>query len=665
MPLFRKILIANRGEIACRIARTCRRLGISVAGVHSSADRDSLAVRLIGESIEIGGGAPSESYLNIEAVLAAAGRVGADAIHPGFGFLSENAAFARACEAAGITFIGPSAAILERFGDKAAAKAEARAAGVPVVPGSIEPSRDAAEVRRIATEMGLPVMLKAAAGGGGRGMRIVSDAGLLLPEIEAAMREARGAFGDDRLIVEKLVTRGRHIEVQIAGDGRGNVIHLFERECTLQRRHQKVIEEAPAPGLPAALRARILEDACRLMARDHFRGLGTVEFILAGAQHYFLEVNPRLQVEHPVTEAVTGLDLIEIQLHAVAGQRLIVAQEQVRVAGHAVEARIYAEDPANGFLPSTGRLAGVHFPPDIRIETGVDGGSEITAYYDAMIAKLIAHAPARDEALDRLDRALRDTAIFGVTTNIGFLRTLLALPETRTARFHTTLIDEGIGRWTAPAADGPEAQAIAAYLWVRSRRDDDARDPWNAWAGMTGWQFGTGEAAIDDVPSFCLRGEATVTEIRLSAIDADGSLRIGLGPSVIRIGARPLGDGFELITLDGRQMTIRAAVADDRVHLHGAFGMVDYQVESYLQGVAAEAEAEGRLLSPMMGTLLRVNVVEGDAVAVGDIVAVLESMKLEMRIVSPIDGHVASIACKAGDKLERGQVVAVIEAEKV
>jgi len=661
MPLFRKILIANRGEIACRIARTCHRLGIPVAGIHSIPDRDSLAVRVIGESIEIGGATPSESYLNIEAVLAAARRAGADAIHPGFGFLSENAAFARAVEAAGITFIGPSARILERFGDKAAAKHEARAAGVPVVPGSVDPSRDPDEIRRLALDIGLPVMLKAAAGGGGRGMRIVSDAARLGDEIEAAMREAKGAFADDRLIVEKLVTYGRHIEVQIAGDGNGNVIHLYERECTLQRRHQKVIEEAPAPNLPVALRARILDDACRLAARDRFRGLGTVEFILTGDQYYFLEVNPRLQVEHPVTESVTGLDLIEIQLRAVAGHGLCVAQESVRIDGHAVEARVYAEDPARGFMPSTGRLAGVHFPLGIRVETGVDSDSEITPYYDAMIAKLITHAPGRDEALDRMDHALAETAIFGITTNIGFLRTLIALPETRSARFHTTLIDEGLSRWATASADSAEARAIAAYLWLRNQRAGAETDPWGAWNGMTGWQVGTGEQIVDDVPTLILRGESGAAEVRLSQIGADGSLRIGLGPSIITVRAGSLADGRDLVTVDGRQLAVRAAIGAHSIHLHGEFGTAGYGVESYLQGVAAEAMAEGRLLSPMMGTLLRVDVKEGDSVSSGDIVAVLESMKLEMRIVSPIDGIVASIACKAGDKLERGQVVAVIE----
>ncbi|MFO1188338.1 MAG: biotin carboxylase N-terminal domain-containing protein [Alphaproteobacteria bacterium] len=661
MPLFRKILIANRGEIACRIARTCHRLGIPVVGIHSIPDRDSLAVRMIGESIEIGGATPTESYLNIEAVLGAAKRAGADAIHPGFGFLSENAAFARAVEAAGITFIGPSARILERFGDKAAAKQEARAAGVPVVPGSVDPSRDPNEIQRLAQEIGLPVMLKAAAGGGGRGMRIVNDAAHLGHEVEAAMREAKGAFGDDRLIVEKLVTYGRHIEVQIAGDGNGNVIHLYERECTLQRRHQKVIEEAPAPNLPVALRARILDDACRLAARDRFRGLGTVEFILTGDQYYFLEVNPRLQVEHPVTESVTGLDLIEIQLRAVAGHGLAVAQESVRIDGHAVEARVYAEDPAQGFMPSTGRLAGVHFPPDIRVETGVDSGSEITPYYDAMIAKLITHAPSRDEALDRMDHALAETAIFGITTNIGFLRTLVALPETRSARFHTTLIDEGLSRWATTSADSAETRAIAAYLWLRSQRASTETDPWGAWNGMTGWQVGIGEQVVDGVPTLILRGESETAEIRLSQIGADGALRIGLGPAIVTVRARPLADGRDLVTVDARQLAIRAAIGAGRIHLHGEFGTVSYGVESYLQGVAAEAMAEGRLLSPMMGTLLRVNVNEGDSVKSGDIVAVLESMKLEMRIVSPIDGIVTSIACKAGDKLERGQVVAVID----
>lgn len=350
--MFKKILIANRGEIACRIARTCHRLGVAVAGVHSSADADALHVKVIGESIEIGGAAASDSYLQIDTVIAAAKTTGAQAIHPGFGFLAENATFARAVEAAGLVFIGPTPDVIERLGDKASAKQEAEAATVPIVPGSKTPSEDTTEITRIVRELGLPVMLKAAAGGGGKGMRAVSHLDGVANEIESAMREAKNSFGYPGLIVEKLIERGRHIEVQIAGDGKGNVVHLFERECSLQRRHQKLIEEAPAANLSAALREKIVADAVRLGKRLNYRGVGTVEFILSGDAYYFLEVNPRLQVEHPVTEMVTGIDIVELMLRIAAGEGLPFTQNEVTCSGHAVEARICAEDPAMTFCPA-------------------------------------------------------------------------------------------------------------------------------------------------------------------------------------------------------------------------------------------------------------------------------------------------------------------------
>ncbi|WP_245269633.1 acetyl-CoA carboxylase biotin carboxylase subunit [Bradyrhizobium japonicum] len=478
--MFKKILIANRGEIACRIARTCRKLGVAVAGVHSSVDADSLHVRTIGESYLIGGGAASDSYLKIDVVIAAAKTAGAEAIHPGFGFLAENAEFARAVEAAGLVFIGPTPEVIERLGDKASAKREAETAGVPTVPGSQMPSEDVAAVAGIVKQLGLPAMLKAAAGGGGKGMRAVSKTDGLEGEIEAAMREAKNSFGSAGLIVEKLVECGRHIEVQIAGDGKGNVIHLFERECSLQRRHQKLIEEAPAANLPVPLRERMTDDATRLGKRLNYRGVGTVEFIVSGDNYYFLEVNPRLQVEHPVTEMVTGIDIVELMLRIAAGEGLPFEQDDIACAGHAVEARICAEDAADNFMPCTGDLAYVSFPSaDVRVETGVESGSSVSPYYDSMLAKLISNAKTRNEALDQLSHALGDTSIFGITTNQGFLARLIALPETRNATFHTRLIDEQIDQ-LVEKTDGPDvkASAIGAYFWLMQQRPLAASNPW-------------------------------------------------------------------------------------------------------------------------------------------------------------------------------------------
>jgi 3-methylcrotonyl-CoA carboxylase alpha subunit len=424
--VFKKILIANRGEIACRIARTCRRLGVAVAGVHSAADRDALHVRQIGESVEIGGAPAAESYLRIDAVIAAAKAVGAEAIHPGFGFLAENAAFARAVEAAGLVFIGPTAEIIERLGDKAAAKREAKAAKVPIVPGSASPSVDPAEIAAMVREIGLPVMLKAAAGGGGKGMRGITRFDGLGLEIESAMREAKNSFGDAGLIVEKLIERGRHIEIQIAGDGQGRVVHLFERECTLQRRHQKVIEEAPAANLSASMRDRMAADAVRLGQRLKYRGVGTVEFIVGADNYHFLEVNPRLQVEHPVTEFTSGIDIVKTQIMVAAGERLPFTQRQIEMRGHAIECRINAED-AYKFTPSPGRITMWHPPggPGVRVDSHIYTNYFVPPNYDSMIGKIIVHGDTREQALARMRTALSETVVEGIQTNIPLHRELM------------------------------------------------------------------------------------------------------------------------------------------------------------------------------------------------------------------------------------------------
>jgi len=418
--------------------------------------------------------------------------------------------------------------VIERLGDKAAAKREAKAARVPIVPGSASPSVDAAEIAAIVREIGLPVMLKAAAGGGGKGMRGITGFEGLAQEIESAMREAKNSFGDAGLIVEKLIERGRHIEIQIAGDGEGRVVHLFERECTLQRRHQKVIEEAPAANLSAAMRDRMAADAVRLGERLKYRGVGTVEFIVGPDDYHFLEVNPRLQVEHPVTEMVTGLDIVEIMLRIACGEGLPVEQADVRISGHAVEARICAEDPAAGFLPSTGRLVHVQFPADgVRVETGIESGMEITPHYDPMLAKLITFAPTRDEALDRLESALGNTVVFGVTTNGHFLRRLIDLPATRAATFHTRLIDEEIGGWTL-GGSGHDARtlAVAAVYWLQGHRGPATAGPWSRWRS-SGWQMTIGDEALAPTPSLHVEADGASAEIRFGPVQPDGSLLVG------------------------------------------------------------------------------------------------------------------------------------------
>jgi 3-methylcrotonyl-CoA carboxylase alpha subunit len=660
--VFNKILIANRGEIACRIARTCHRLGIAAAGVHSAADAEALHVRIIGESIEIGRAAASDSYLRIDAVIDAAKRSGAQAIHPGFGFLAENAAFARAVETAGLVFIGPTPEVIERLGDKASAKREAEAAGVPTVPGSRTPSEDATEIGRIVRELGLPVMLKAAAGGGGKGMRAVAGLDGLAGEIESAMREARNSFGYPGLIVEKLIERGRHIEVQIAGDGKGNVVHLFERECSLQRRHQKLIEEAPAANLSAPLRDKMIADAVRLGQRLGYRGVGTVEFILSGDTYYFLEVNPRLQVEHPVTEMVTGIDIVELMLRIAAGEGLPFAQGDLRCHGHAVEARICAEDPANDFLPCSGDIAYVRFPADgIRVETGVESGSTVTPYYDSMLAKLIAHAETRDEALDKLSRALDETSIFGITTNQAFLKRLIALPATRDATFHTRLIDEQIDRLVdkAESAD-TEALALGACFWMMRQRQPVADSPWRSGA-LTGWQMADGGDGLSPIPILHLEAAGASAEIRFAPRQADGTMTVGINDDKLPVRLIPLGDdGFTAI-VGIRRETVRIYQHDQTVFVHDLRGVHALTAIPYLTYISAVAETSGELRAPMTGMILKVNVAIGDSIKAGDVAAILESMKMELRISSETDGVVTAVNCRPGETVERNAIVVVVE----
>ncbi len=663
--MFKKILIANRGEIACRIARTCKKLGVEVSTVHSSADRDSLHVKTAGESIEIGGAAAADSYLKIDAVIAAAKATGAEAIHPGFGFLAENPTFAQAVEDAGLVFIGPKSDTIERLGDKASAKQEAIKAGVPVIPGSEKPSAEAGEVADIVKGMSLPVMLKAAAGGGGKGMRILESLDSLDNDIESAMREGLNAFGNPALIVEKLVQKGRHIEIQIAGDGRGNVVHLYERECSLQRRHQKVIEEAPAANLDAEMRDKMASDAVRLGESLNYRGVGTVEFIVSGGEYYFLEVNPRLQVEHPVTEQVTGLDIVEIQLNIACGHGLGLSQEDVQLQGHSVEARIYAEDPAAGFLPSTGKLSYVNFPQNgVRVETGVETNSEVTPYYDPMIAKLITTADTRDEALDRLSLALDEMSVFGVVTNRVFLKKLLNLEETRSSTFYTVLIDDKFDEWDLSSSTrNPNITAIASYFWLQQQRSSNTREPWAAW-GNTGWQISSGGEMLSPIPTLHMESSAGAEEIRFAPMVADGTMLIAVGEEEVRVRLVSLGNHKYQYFLEDKQGVVTLIADDENIYAQAQHDSYAFKATSYLSHISAAAEVSGDLKAPMMGTVLKVNAAVGDQVGVGDTVIVIESMKMELRIVSEIEGTVTSINCSEGETVERHAVVAVVEPEE-
>ncbi len=478
--VFEKVLVANRGEVAVRVMRACRELGIPVVAVYSDADRDALHVLSADEAVHIGPSPSAQSYLNTERVLEAARRTGAEAIHPGYGFLSENAAFARACEAAGIRFIGPSPDVIEQMGEKTSARRIALAAGVPVVPGSLEPSSDRAALEAEAARIGFPVMLKAAAGGGGKGLRLVRVAAGLGPAVERASSEARSAFGDERLYLEKAIERPRHIEIQVLADCHGNAVHLFERECSIQRRHQKVIEESPSPLVTPELRDRMGRLALRLVAQAGYVNAGTLEFLVDQELHpYFLEMNTRLQVEHPVTEMVTGVDIVEQQIRIAAGERLAFRQDDLEQRGHAIECRVYAEDPTRGFLPSPGRIRDLRVPggPGIRDDGGVYTGWTVPVEYDPLISKLVAYAPTREGAIARLARAVAEYRIVGIRTTLPFFAWVLEQPAFIAGDLDTGFIDERMPQALGdPSPEMERVAAIAAALSAyRARRVSQAR----------------------------------------------------------------------------------------------------------------------------------------------------------------------------------------------
>jgi len=662
--VLRKLLIANRGEIACRIARTCRRLGVAVATVHSAADRDSMHVRDVGESVAIGGALAAESYLNIPAILSAAAQVGADAVHPGIGFLSEDPNFSAAVEAQGLIFVGPRPDTMRRFSDKWAAKREARQAGVPVIGGSEGSSNDAVAVESmIRGDMRLPVVLKAAAGGGGRGVRIVRSLDGLLGTIESAMREAQSSFGRPDLIVEEFVENARHLEVQVAGDGRGNAIHLFERECSLQRRFQKIIEEAPAANLSQRMRERILSDAVNLAKSVNYRNLGTMEFLVAEDRHYFLECNPRLQVEHTVTEEVTRRDLVEIQLKIAANGILPVMQDQIAIAGHAVQARVYAEDPASGFLPSTGRLQLVEFPPNVRVETGVESGSEITPYYDPMIAKLVAYADDRTQALDRLRAAIGRTVVLGVKTNLGFLATLLDHPTVRAGTADNRFIDRELGASVASTPIETQTVATAAALLLTHWNTFSPSAHVGLWAGegaLCGWQYRTEAMPTPASPSFSLTADDRVWTIAQGWASAD-ELLIYVDGNAVLVRHRAVSTTQWQIEIDGRVCLVAFSIDERAIQLQGPFGAASLTVIPFLSLEAAASARSGLLRAPMMGVVIKVNVKVDDTVNAGDVLVVEESMKMELLIEATCKGTVKAVNCATGDMVERHQVLIDVE----
>ncbi len=666
--MFQKILIAARGEIACRIARTCQRLGVAAATVHTAEDRNALHVLAAGESCEVAGrnGDGAEGYLNIDAILQAAHQTGAQAVHPGIGFLAEHAGFAEAVERAGLTFVGPRPDTLLRFGDKTSAKAEAAAAGLPVLAGNGEGVGDAAQLEEAIRGMELPVLLKAVFGGGGRGVRVISTLDGLADEVASAMREAKNAFGRPDLMVEQFIERARHIEVQIAGDGQGGAVHLFERECSLQRRFQKIVEECPAPNLPVELAERLWADGCRLAAQARFRNLGTIEFLVSGPDYYFLECNPRLQVEHTVTELVTGLDLVELQLRIAAEAALTLRQEDIALAGHAIQARIYAEDPAARFAPSTGPVLLADFPADtVRVDAGIAAGCEIGPRYDPLVAKLIALGKGRGEALGRLGVAIADTAVLGVTTNLGFLQKLLAHPAVVAGELDTGFIERELPALLPSVEPDRTSLAIAAWFHVVGHRAREGGDPWNALEGFTGWRLSDGQLQPSRKPSFFLRAGSDLHEVSVGTISPDQGMEFRIDGETIRLRVAPMADGRFGVSVGKSVMAVRAVLealpGGDTVHLHGPFGRRVVSVEPFLADRGGPAAGSGHLLAPMMGKIIKLNVRVGDSVTADAVLAIQDSMKMEFTVRAPWDGVVTEVACEEGEMVERHSHMITLE----
>ena len=652
--MFETVLIANRGEIACRVIRTARAMGIRTVAVFSDADRNALHVAMADEAYPIGPAPARESYLRIERILKATRRSGAEAIHPGYGFLSENADFAEACAVAGVVFIGPPASAIRAMGSKAAAKTLMQEAGVPLVPGYHGEDQDPARLAAEASRIGYPVLIKASAGGGGKGMRVVERPDGFAEGLALAQGEARASFGDDRVLIERYLTRPRHIEVQVFADSHGNAVYLFERDCSIQRRHQKIIEEAPAPGMGPVRRRAMGEAACAAARAVGYVGAGTVEFIAEGESFYFMEMNTRLQVEHPVTEMITGQDLVEWQLRVAAGEMLPLTQDELAIRGHAIEARLYAEDPARDYMPSTGTLVHLRQPREsahVRVDTGVRQGDAITVHYDPMIAKLIVWDRDRPEAARRLHAALREYEVSGVQTNLGLLRRVSAHPAFLAAELDTGFLGRYPEVFEPDEAEPPVLAVATAAAHVLAEGAEAAQraaraggDPHSPWTGATAWRL-NGEGYQD----FVLRHGSAERSVRAYprpdgsfSLDADGArvdvVRADAG-TVILDGVRrraPLVRGGDALSVlvDGTAWSL--ALVDP------------------LRPRRTEGAGGDRLTAPMPGRVVSVNTEPGAQVSRGEVLVVLEAMKVQMRLTAPCDGTVAAVHVQPGDLVDDG-----------
>ena len=668
--MFNKILIANRGEIACRVAATCKRLGIASVAVYSDADASAKHVAACDEAVHIGGAAASESYLRIERIIDAAVRTGAQAIHPGYGFLSENEDFAQACEAAGLVFIGPPVSAIAAMGSKAAAKALMHAAAVPLVPGYHGDEQDAELLQREADAIGYPVLLKASAGGGGKGMRVVEKSEDFAQALASCKREAASSFGNDRVLIEKYLTRPRHVEVQVFADKHGGAVYLFDRDCSVQRRHQKVLEEAPAPGLADEVRRAMGEAAVAAARAVSYVGAGTVEFIMTDSAFYFMEMNTRLQVEHPVTEMITGQDLVEWQLRVAAGEPLPLRQDQLRIDGHAIEARVYAENPARGFLPSTGTLKYLRMPEGVefaigsptrapvRIDSGVREGDTITPFYDPMIAKLIVHGANRAEALARLSRALQACEAVGPQTNVAFLQRIVQSKPFATADLDTGLIERHHAELFAPA-EKPLKEALALACGALLTREGGVAHGGSPWDALSHWRLnGSYRQTIEwrDAESENALKVVYARDGGARTLERDGVAEPfawwrGGGPHTF--GAR-LGDA---------RVTGRVFIDGDLFHVFCQGSALTFEWQNLLAHAADAEHGEGRLTAPMPGKVIAVLVEPGAVVEKGAPLIVMEAMKMEHTIGAPASGTVAEVLYAVGDQVADGAQLLVMEAQ--
>ena len=655
---FRTLLIANRGEIACRVIRTARAMGLRTVAVYSEADRDAMHVAMADEAVLLGPARARDSYLNIERVIEVARQSGAEAVHPGYGFLSESAEFAQACLEAGLVFVGPTAEMIRAMGSKSGSKMLMEKAGVPLVPGYHGEAQDDATLAKAADGIGFPILVKASAGGGGRGMRIVRSAAELAAAIVSAKREAKAAFGDDLMLIEKFVENPRHIEVQIIGDSHGNLLSLFERECTLQRRHQKVIEEAPSPTLNAKQREAVCAAARKAAAAVNYVGAGTIEFVSDGKDVFFIEMNTRLQVEHPVTELITGIDLVEWQLRVAFGEKLPLAQDEIKLNGHAIEARVYAENPHKNFMPSVGKIRTWHTPEQsngLRVDAGYREGDAVSPHYDAMLAKVIAWAPTRDAAIERLNRGLEDTDVRGIVTNISFLSALVTHPDVRANAIDTGFIERELKNLTpAPAApdDLEHCAAVVAILGEEAKASRaEAHSPWRT----AGW-----------MPVG--RRQRVFTFRQGQGAEQQVNLQYGNGPAKLSIGEREFAftsssrddGGFDL-TLDGMKSHIVAVIEGHELYLRTRNGRFDLHWVDPFGGDDEEQVGEDKIVAPLPGTVVALLAEVGATLEKGAPILTLEVMKMEQTLRAPFAGVLKVLKCKIGDIVQEGVELAEIE----